>query len=144
MWWWSCLDESGCRKTRFKTESKSLWLSEYLVRKNLMGFESYSPKELVILKTVFLWLEWYEKLRFQKLSLMLKFSVIIRTLLILTSVSFIYFFLFFFVFEINNLLYGAQWQSISTRDYLWYINPDLTYAVFQYKRLLRNWTHNLK
>ena len=37
--------------------------------------------------------------------------------------------LFFFFFVINNLLHGAWWQSMPTRDYLWCINPNLTYAV---------------
>jgi len=41
-------------------------------------------------------------------------------------------------FEINNLLYRVQWQSVPTKDYLWCINPNLTYTVSQHEGLLGN------
>ena len=72
---------------RFKIELESWSLLEYLVEKNLVGLESSNWKESAILKRMSLWVEWYGKSRSQKLFLMLKFSVMIRTLLILTSVS---------------------------------------------------------
>jgi len=53
----------------------------YLVEKNSVGLESSSWKELVILKRVSLWEEQYGKLGSQKLSLMLKSPVMMRTLL---------------------------------------------------------------
>ena len=72
---------------RFKIELESWSLLEYLVGKNLVGLESSNWKESAILKRMSLWVEWYGKSRSQKLFLMLKFSVMIKTLLILTSVS---------------------------------------------------------
>ena len=64
---------------------------EYLVGKNSVGLEISNWKESAILKSVFLWVEWYGKFGFQKLFLMLKFSVMMRMLLILTSVFLRYF-----------------------------------------------------
>ena len=87
MWWLSNLEEESYRKMRFKIELESWSLLEYLVGKNLVGLESSNWKESAILKRMSLWVEWYGKSRSQKLFLMLKFSVMIKTLLILTSVS---------------------------------------------------------
>ena len=91
MWWLSNSKEKGWRKIRFKTEFESWSLSEYLVGKNSVGFEISNWKESAILKRVILWAKWYRKLESQKLSLILKSLVMIRTLLILTSVSLRYF-----------------------------------------------------
>ena len=83
----SNLEEESHRKMRFKIELESWSLLEYLVGKNSVGLESSNWKESAILKRMSLWVEWYGKSKSQKLFLMLKFSVMIRTLLILTSVS---------------------------------------------------------
>ena len=66
-------------------------MSEYLVEKNSVGLESSKQKESMILKKVSLWEKWYGKFGFQKLSLILKSFVMMRTLLILTSVFLRYF-----------------------------------------------------
>ena len=84
-------EEKGQRKTRSKTELESWSLLEYLVVKNSAGLEISNWKESAILKRVSLWAEWYGKLGVQKLSLMLKSPVMIRTLLMLTSVFLRYF-----------------------------------------------------
>jgi len=85
------LDDDSQRKTRFKTELESQSLSEYLVRKNSVGWDNSSWKESAILKRVSLWIKWYRKFKSYKLSLILKSPIIMRTLLILTSVSLRYF-----------------------------------------------------
>ena len=69
---------------------KSWLLSEYLVGKNSASLEISNWKESAILKRVILWAKWYRKLESQKLSLILK-SLVMRILLILTSVSLRYF-----------------------------------------------------
>jgi len=76
---------------RSKTELESWSLSKYLVGKDSVGLESSNWKEFAISKRMFLWIEWYKKSGSQKLFLMLKSPVIMRTLLILTSVSLRYF-----------------------------------------------------
>jgi len=91
MQWLLYSDELEHRNTRFKTKFESWILSGYLVEKNSIDLESFNWKELAISKRVFLWEEWYGKLGSKKLSLMLKLSVIMRTLLRLTSVFLRYF-----------------------------------------------------
>ena len=91
MWWLLNSEEESHRKTRSKIELESWSLLEYLVGKSSVGLESSNWKESAISKRMSLWVEWYGKFRSQKLSLMLKSPVIIRTLLILTSVSLRYF-----------------------------------------------------
>ena len=56
-----------------------------------MGSDSSKWKESAMSIRVSLWMEWCEKLGSQLLSLILKSPVIIRILLILTSVSLRYF-----------------------------------------------------
>ena len=91
MWWLSYSEELGHKNTRSKTKFESWTLSEYLVGKNLVGLESSNQKESAMSKRVSLWEKWYGKFRSQKLSLILKFSVMMRTLLILNLVSLRYF-----------------------------------------------------
>ena len=73
------------------TEFESHWLSEYLVRTWLVGIDSYKWKVSIMLIRVSLYREWNLKLGSQLQSLMLKLPVMMRTLLILTSVSLRYF-----------------------------------------------------
>ena len=67
------------------TEFESCWSSEYLVGTWLVGQDNAT------FIRVFLWIEWYRKLGSQLSSLILKSPVIIRILLILTSVFLRYF-----------------------------------------------------
>ena len=79
------------QKRNSRTELESWSLLEYLVGKSSVGLESSNWKESAILKRISLWVEWYGKSGSQKLFLMLKSPVMIRTLLILTSVFSRYF-----------------------------------------------------
>jgi len=56
-----------------------------------MGVDSSRLKMLAISLRVFIYVEWYGYKRFQSLSLILKFSIIIRTLFELISVFLRYF-----------------------------------------------------
>jgi len=73
------------------TEFELCWLSEYLVGTQLVGLDSSKLKESEISIRVSLWMRWCGKLGSQLLSLILKSPVMIRTLLMLTSVSLRYF-----------------------------------------------------
>ena len=73
------------------TEFESCWSSEYLVGTWLVGQDNSKYKEFATSIRVFLWIEWYRKLGSQLSSLILKSPVIIRILLILTSVFLRYF-----------------------------------------------------
>ena len=73
------------------TNFESCWLSEYLVETWSVYLDS--PRFIASTTSVrrSLCMEWYGKFESQKLSLMLKFSVIIKILLILASVFLRYF-----------------------------------------------------
>ena len=79
------------RNIRSMTESDSLAVSENLVGPGLVGTDKARSNESAIINKLSLIKEWNGKDGFYKLSLMLKSSVIRRTLLILTSVSLRYF-----------------------------------------------------
>ena len=81
----------GLRNTRSMTEFKFCWLSKYLVGTCSVGLDSSKCKESATSIRISLWMEWYRKCGSQLLSLILKFLVIMRTLLILTSVFLRYF-----------------------------------------------------
>ena len=84
-------DNDSQRKTRSKTELESQSLSEYLVRKNSVELDNSNWNESTISKRVSLWIKWYGKFASHKLSLILKSPVIMRMLLILTSIFLRYF-----------------------------------------------------
>ena len=63
----------------------------YLVETWTVVLDMHKFKELVISVSISLWTEWLGKREFQKLSLMLKSPDIMRTLLILASISLKYF-----------------------------------------------------
>ena len=76
---------------RLITKFEFYWLLEYLVGICSVGLDSSKWKESAISKRTELCWEWWGKLESQILSLMLKFSVMMSTLLMLTSVSLKYF-----------------------------------------------------
>ena len=73
------------------TESDFYWLLEYLVKIWLVSSDISKWKESTMSNGISLWMEWNRKLGFQLQSLILKLPVMIRILLILTSVSLRYF-----------------------------------------------------
>jgi len=83
--------EEGQRKTRSKTEFEFWLLSENLVEKFSVGLEMARENESVISKRMSLWIEWKEKFKSHKLSLILKSPIIIMMLWILVSVFLRYF-----------------------------------------------------
>ena len=89
--WLLYSDDSGLKNIRSMTEFESCWSSEYLVGTWLVGQDNSKYKEFATSIRVFLWIEWYRKLGSQLSSLILKSPVIIRILLILTSVFLRYF-----------------------------------------------------
>ena len=76
---------------RLMTKSDSCWFLEYLVETWLVGLDISKWKKSAMSKKISLWIEWNQKLGSQLQSLILKLPVIMRTLLILTSVSLRYF-----------------------------------------------------
>ena len=70
---------------------ESWLLSEYLVEKNSVGLERTNWNESAMSNRESLYEEWWGKYGSQKLSLMLKSPIMMRTLLILTSVFLRYF-----------------------------------------------------
>jgi len=66
-------------------------MSEYLVGQGLVGDKRAKLKESVIIKRSSLIDEWWRKEGSHKLSLILKSSVMMRTLSMLTSISLRYF-----------------------------------------------------
>ena len=76
---------------RSMTEFKLFWLSEYLVGTWLVDLDIERFIEFAMSVRRLLWIEWCRKLGSQILSLILKSSIIIKTLLILALVSFRYF-----------------------------------------------------
>ena len=91
MVWWSSLEDLLQRNMRSMTEFDSPAMSEYLVRPGLVGEERARSKESAMIIRSSLVEEWKGKEWSQRLSLMLKSSVIKTTLSMLTSVSFRYF-----------------------------------------------------
>ena len=89
--WLLYSDDSGLKNIRSMTEFESCWSSEYLVGTWLVGQDNSKYKEFATSIRVFLWIEWYRKLGSQLSSLILESPVIIRILLILTSVFLRYF-----------------------------------------------------
>ena len=91
MEWLSSSSDPNLRNIRSRTEFESWLLLEYLVGMQLVGLKRAKYIKSVMSKSKFLWMKWCGWLKFYKLSLMLKLPVMIRTLLILTSVSLRYF-----------------------------------------------------
>ena len=73
--------------TKFKLNS----LTIYLVETQLVGADKSRSKASMTLKIILLWEEWNRYIKSHKLSWILKFSVIIRILLMLILVSLRYF-----------------------------------------------------
>jgi len=89
--WLSSSIDPSLRNMRLMTEFESCWLSEYLVRMQLVGSDSSRRKESAMSIRVSLWIKWCGKLRSQLLFLMLKLPVMIMMLSMLTLVSLKYF-----------------------------------------------------
>ena len=83
--------EIGPKNIKSMTKLELLWLSASLVEIWTVGLEIYNWKELVMSISVSLWIEWYRNKGSYKLSLILKSSVMMKTLLMLILVSLRYF-----------------------------------------------------
>jgi len=73
------------------TEFEFWGLSKYQVGTGLIGIDSSRWRLLATSQSIFVCIEWWGYEVFQLLFLMLKFSIIIRTLFKFTLVFFIYF-----------------------------------------------------
>ena len=91
MRWLSSSGEPFHRNIRSMTEFTSPATLEYLVGQGLAVVDNIKLNESAIIRRLSLIVEWWGKLGFHKLSLMLKSPVMMRMLSILTSVSFRYF-----------------------------------------------------
>ena len=91
MLWWLNSGKDGWRNTKSRTELVLLLLLENLVRTFSIGLEMSEENESAMSKSELLWHKWNRKLESQILSLMLKLSIMMMTLGMLTSVSFRYF-----------------------------------------------------
>lgn len=89
--WLLSSNKFSLRNIRSITEFDLFVLSKYLVGTWLVDLDRHKSIKSTMLVRRSLLKKWYEKDRFQILSLMLKSLIMIKTLWILTSVSFRYF-----------------------------------------------------